>query len=176
MRTIATTLAAMLAVALAASAFAQTPKALGWERGQAVPQSAIAEQGSSEGPQKSATVWKPVAGLDKVVLEYTEKLGVCAVYGYGGFTSIDPSLEVRQWAERVATKFGGVAGTKVVDDAGSKAVVYVWNDDDLPGGYSLVMVTGPFELDGETVVMMGFFFDNHDACEAEQEAWTQAEL
>ena len=55
MRTIATTLAAMLAVALAATAFAQTtPKALGWERGQAVPQSAIVRQSDREGPLKSA--------------------------------------------------------------------------------------------------------------------------
>ena len=171
MRTIATILAAMLAVALAAAAFAQTtPKALGWERGQAVPQSAIVAQGIREGPLKAAKV-DPAAGLDDMMVEYTDKLGVCSVSGFDELPSFDAS-EVDKWAERIATKFGGVVGTKLFDlDTG---IAYSWSDD-LPEGYldvAVVMVG-----DGSAaIITLIFNFDNHDACEAEQEAWTQAEL
>ena len=128
----------MLAVALAASAFAQTtPKALGWERGQAVPQSAIINQGSSEGPLRQAYV-QPVAGLDTVEVAYTEKIGVCAIHGYDSFSF---SFQVDKWAEHVATKFGGVAGTKIGKGG---FVVYGWFGDDVPKGYSKAIVAGPF--------------------------------
>ena len=143
MRTIATTLAAMLAVLLGAFAFAQTPKVLGWERSQAVPESAIVKQGRSEGPLKQAHV-QPVAGLDAVEVAYTEKLGVCAAYGYDSFSF---SLQVDRWAEHVATKFGGVAGTKI-ELAQGKFVTYGWFGDDVPEGYSKVAVAGPLESDG----------------------------
>ena len=171
MRTIATTLAAMLAVALAATAFAQTtPKALGWERGQAVPQSAIVRQSDREGPLKSAKV-EPAAGLDSMMIYYTDKLGVCSVNGFDELPSFDAS-EVDKWAERIATKFDGVAGTKLFDlDTG---IAYDWSDS-LPEGYSRIYVA--MIGDGSVaIVMLMFEFDNHDACEAEQEAWTQAEL
>ena len=154
-----------------AELYAQTPKALGWERGQAVPQSAIVKQGKAEGPFKFATV-EPVAGLYEVELEYTDKLGVCTVIGVERFTSGESrEFQLDQldlWAERVATKFGGVAGTKSPVADG-----YTWRGANLPEGYDSVgvaLAVDPAE------VMLIFRFDNHHACDAEQEAWTQAEL
>ena len=162
---------AMLAVTLPASAFGQTtPKALGWERGQAVPQSAIVRQNDREGPLKSARV-EPAAGLDDMTINYTDKLGVCAVNGIDRLPSFDAS-EVDKWAERVATKFGGIAGTKLFDlDTG---IAYDWSDS-LPEGYSSVNVAMIREGSAASLMLI-FRFDNHSACEAEQEAWTQAEL
>ena len=173
-----------------ATTLAQTPKALGWERGQAVPQSAIVEQGNEEGPLKRAFV-QPVAGLDEVVVVYTDKLGVCAVVGIERLTSTDGygiahRSKVDEWAERVATKFGGVAGTNadanhdpVFDEPeywltalerGNAYYIYSW-EDGLPDGYQAVEVVAQVGY-----VKLLFQFDSYRACEAEQEAWTQAEL
>lgn len=191
MRTIATNLAVMLAVALGAAAFAQTtPKALGWERGQAVPPSAIVKQGASAGPLKYDHA-APVAGLDEVIVVYTDRSGVCSVIGIERFTSNDAygikhRSKVDEWAERVATKFGGVAGTNndenydtLFDEPedwltalkrGNAFYYYSWSDK-LPEGYSTVEVVA-----GADNVRLLFKFDNNDACEAEKEAATQAEL
>ena len=105
------------------------------------------------------------------MLHYTDKLGVCSVAGIEKLPSFDAS-EADKWAERIATKFDGVAGTKVFDLEGG--IAYGWSDS-LPDGYSMINVA--VVGDGSAAVLMLVFqFDNHDACEAEQEAWTQAEL
>ena len=180
----------MLAVALVASAFAQTPKALGWERGQAVPQSAIIEHATAEGPWKIAPV-ESVAGFDVVAVVYTDKLGVCGVGGVEWITSNNAygtvhRRKVDDWAERVASKFDGVAGTKTdanIDTLFDKArhwltalkrgnVVYRYSwRDSLPEGYSYVEVVAAADH-----VAVSFRFDNYDACRAEKEAAQRAEL
>ena len=158
----------------------QEPKALGWERGQSVPESAIIMRSISNRSLK--TGWtQPVAGLDRVLVTYTAKQGVCSVRGSYDFTSISfygtddlPTWRVREfhrmhvddWAERVAAKFGGVAGSRV--DA-NDYYFYRWRD--LPEGYADVEVSGT----GYSVILQ-FRFDNWDACLAELEAAIQAEL
>ena len=184
MRTIATILTAMLGAALAASAFGKTPKALGWERGQAVPESAIVKQGSINGRLKHAYV-KPVAGVDEVLLSYTDKLGVCAVAGIERFTSNSAYRSkvpdtVRKWAERVVSKFGKIDTNpdawgdeskywlkSLVVTAATRHnphYYYSWRKEDLPEGYWAITVSA--EPDYVEVL---FAFDNHRACQAEQE-------
>ena len=221
MRTIATILAATLAAALAAgcasrrpsqwnaaaeaaSAFAQTPKALGWERGQAVPQSAIVKQHASQGPLKSAAV-EPVGGLNGTILYYTEELGVCSVVGIHAFVTPeacrqhglpagcmanaeDPASQLFKWEDRVAAKFGGLRGARVSDPFGSDYGGYFWPPDNVTQGYaSAAVYVVPdarrlvSSIPGESgvplhEVRLSFYFDNYDACEAEQEAAIQAEL
>lgn len=190
MRTIATVLAT-LAAALGATAFAQQttievpqgPKALGWERGQGVPESAIMH-GAAQGPLKMGYA-QPVAGLDEVIVTYTEKQGVCAVIGIREFTSDDGynkghRARVDEWAGRVAAKFGGVAGAK---KAGANSYSYEWREEELPEGYAVAIVAAggaggrsPEPGQPASSVVLHFRFDNWDACVAELEAAMQAEL
>ena len=169
MRTIATTLAAMLAMALAASAFAQTPKALGWERGQAVPASAIVEQGGTEGAIKYAFV-KPVEGFDGVLVAYTDNLGVCAVSGTERFPSrrayranvFDNGRVLRA---RVASKFGQTEDVwrrlNFTSTTDAKGFIYNWKKDELPVGYRVIQARAREE---HYLIRVIFAFDNHQAC------------
>ena len=173
MKTIATTLAAMIAVALAAYAFAANPQALGWERGQAVPESAIVEQGGIEGALKFAYV-KPVEGFDSVLVAYTDNLGVCAVAGTERFASRRAYrakvFDVgKAWMERVASKFGKtvdpfkVLTLSVTPDGKGNAdssFAFSWKEDELPQGYRAIQVIAKPDY-----IRVQFAFDNHRACE-----------
>lgn len=135
---------------------------------------------------------EPVAGLDEVVVVYTDKLGVCVVVGIERFASNDAygiahRSKVDEWAERVALKFDGVAGTNAdanhdtlfdepedwltALERGNAFYIYSWEEDKRPDGYQAVEVVAEVDY-----VKLLFQFDNYDACKAEQEAWTQAEL
>ena len=168
----------VVAALISVQAFGQEPKALGWERGQSVPESAIVEQSYAQGPFKGDYV-QPVAGLDRVFVIHTAKQGVCAVTGLHNFTSKDGygygmahRSKVDEWADRVAAKFGGVAGEKWdVNFDGSAYYFYGWNKSLLPEGYSSVQVHAK-----SGYVVLLFQFDNYDACEAEREAAMRAEL
>ena len=177
-------LAFVLSVLFATIGFAtaEGPKALGWERGQSVPDSAI-KHGAAQGPLKMGYA-QPVAGLDEVIVTYTDKQGVCAVIGIREFASNDGykrghRARVDEWAGRVAAKFGGVAGAKTAD---ANSYSYEWREE-LPEGYAVALVAagGPGGRSPEpgqppSSVVLHFRFDNWDACVAELEAAMQAEL
>ena len=166
----------MLAVALAASAFAQTPTAFGWERGQAVPASAIVKQSESDGMLKEGFV-RPVAGFEKMAIIYTDKLGVCAVVGLDSVPPI-PAADTDTaaatwaahdaadtWAARVATKFNGVAATDVAEEDDGE--MYRWLGLE---GYDTVTVAA-FVIQGDVKLAVTFSFDNWDACQAASKTW-----
>ena len=180
----------VFAALIGVQALGQEPNALGWERGQSVPESAIVRQGNAQGPLKTDYV-RPVAGLDEVVVSYTDKQGVCSVNGFHNFTSNESygavhRMKVDEWAGRVAAKFDGVAGEKsdmnldtLFDEPqywlralerGNAFYFYSWRKT-LPEGYAAVEVSAAIGY-----VRLLFKFDNWDACEAEREAATQAEL
>ena len=195
---ILTVACAVFAALIGVQAFGQEPKALGWERGQGVPQSAIIKHrfGVAQGPLK--TNWThPVAGLDRVLVSYTDKQGVCSVFGYHYFPTPDSGygstyrFKVDEWADRVAAKFGGVAGERtdvnydtVLDnpkdwvralERGSAFYFYDWSKR-LPEGYEEVAVAAGIRDDYVSYVEIRFRFDNWDACLAEREAAMRAEL
>ena len=180
----------VFAALIGVQAFGQEPKALGWERGQSVPEGAIVKKGIAQGPSKTDYA-QPVAGLHEVLVSYTDKQGVCSVAGFHNLTSnnvygITHRSKTDEWADRVFAKFDGVAGEKsdanfdtLFDEPkywlralerGNAFYLYSWRKN-LPEGYSAVDVAAR-----PSYIRLMFKFDNWDACEAEREAATQAEL
>ena len=178
-------------VATTGIANAPAPKALGWERGQSVPESAIVKKGPFLNRTFKTDYAQPVAGLDEVLVSYTAKQGVCGVTGFHNFTSKDgygaAHLSMAdEWADRIAAKFGGVAGNKAQNygtvsdepqdllralNRGDAFYFYRWGRRNLPEGYSAVEVVAR-----PSYIKLQFKFDNWSACDAEREAARQAEL
>ena len=134
-------------------ALGQEPKALGWERGQSVPESAIVKPGFAEGPLKTDFV-QPVAGLDEVLVGYTDKQGVCSVMGAQYFIpnyAREYRDKVDEWASGVGLKFR-VDGNKLewnsdtvfnepkdwlrAFERGRVYYFYSWQFKELPEGYA----------------------------------------
>lgn len=198
-KAIATTLA-MLAGLVGASAFAQTtPKALGWERGQAVPEGALIGvrpaihdlEGSPYKVGEVTALLRPKA-LRQVRVWYTEKSGVCEVEGYAHLNPNDPpelqQVELDKWAERIASKFGGIAG-RPAQWGNGPLYGYYWGytsaegTSQVPDGYQSVAVT-PFMniANGEiSAVKLNFDFkegwdgEGWTACRGEVDAYLEKE-
>ena len=179
-------LAALLAVALVASASEDAAEALGFRQGDAIPE---ADRAEDDAHHVMRRVWYPgKAGFDSIGVFYTEGQGVCMV---AAIVSIDNAAddpygvrhkrEADKLIERVVKKMDGTPPSASFDvnrdtlftdahhwlralERGSVAYGALWMAEDAVP-FSIIRVEVGFG-----VANVIFSMANHSACHAEQEA------